>query len=394
MAPPAHLTASPPADLVSHRTSDPYPYFRWLRHHAPAFAEHKASGLTVWHVSRYDDVHRLLGDRRLSKNPDLVPGYRPGPDGLNRHLVHCDPPEHTRLRHLVNGAFLPRRVSALEPYITDAARALLDRLVPEDGVDVIADFAAPLTFNLICTILGVPDHMNTPAVRAMLADTVVPGARPHSGAALRAFFQDLIAHKRRHTTAPSDLLGALVQAGGALTEEELTGTAYLLLLVGHDTTVNLIGNGILALLHHPQRLKELRGHPELLESGLEELLRYDSPVREATFRAATSPVELHGRTIRPGDIVSLLIGSANRDETRFPHPDSLDLSRDPNEHLAFGRGRHFCVGAALARLEGRVAFRLLLEHLGDVRLAVPAEDLRWRPSRVMRGLESLPVVRS
>jgi cytochrome P450 len=207
------------------------------------------------------------------------------------------------------------------------------------------------------------------------------------------FLTELVAHKRHHPGGELDLLGALIDADERLTEEDLVGTAYLLLLVGHDTTVNLIGNGMHALLHHPDQLRALRADPALIHTGLDELLRYDSPVRDSTFRVATVPMWTHGQLIEPGDIVSLLIGSANRDETRFAAADRLDLTRTPNEHLAFGRGAHFCIGTALSKMEGAIAFRLLLDRLGDVRLAVPADELRWRPSRVMRGLESLPVVR-
>lgn len=384
--------ASPPVELLDRRARDPYPYFRWLRHHEPVLPERKRDGRTVWHVSRYEDVRRLLTDERLSKNPDLVPGYRAGPAGLNKHLVHADPPEHTRLRRLVNAAFLPRRITALEPFVRHTAEGLLDRVHPDLGVDLIEEFALPLTFTLICTILGVPEHLNTPTTRTMLANTVVPTSGARTDDQLRAFLTDLVAHKRREPTGELDLLGALIGAGESLTEEELVGTAYLLLLVGHDTTVNLIGNGMLALLRHPDQLRALRDDPDLLGTGLDELLRYDSPVRDATFRVAAVPIQVHHQLIDAGDIVSLLIGSANRDETRFPDADRLDLTRTPNDHLAFGRGPHFCIGAALSRMEGMVAFRLLLDRLGDVRLAVPPDELRWRPSRVMRGLERLPVV--
>jgi cytochrome P450 len=203
----------------------------------------------------------------------------------------------------------------------------------------------------------------------------------------------LIDHKRRSKAGDDDLLAALVGVDGGLSEEELVSTAYLLLLVGHDTTVGLIGNGMLALIRHPDQLHRLRTEEALMPSAIDELMRYDSPVRDATFRVAREPIELHGCVIQPGEIVSLLIGSANRDGRKFPEPDRLDLGRTPNDHLAFGRGPHFCIGAALVRMEGAIAFRMLLERLGDVRLALRASQLPWRPSRVMRSLEQLPVVR-
>ncbi len=395
-----------PEHLVERRVADPYPYFAWLRRHAPVSAERKANGTTVWQVARYEDVDALIADGRLSKRPERVARYVAGPPGLNRHLVHSDPPDHTRLRSLVNTAFIPRRVVALEPVIRAAAEELLDRLDGRVRIDLVGDFAGPLTFRVICRVLGVPDAMNTPDLRELLLATVMPtGAHTtpvgmaRTNRELHAFLTELVALKRTAgaaETAETDLLGALVHGCDGvdtLTQEELLSTAYLLLLVGHDTTLNLIGNGTLALLRHPDQAKRLDAEPDLIAPAVEELLRFDAPVRDATFRAATEPVEVGGHTIAPGDVVSLLIGSANRDPEKFDSPDVLDLSRAPNEHLSFGRGPYFCIGAALARLEGRIAFPLLLERLGQVRLAVPAESLTWRPTRVMRGLAALPLER-
>ncbi|MET7746368.1 cytochrome P450 [Streptomyces sp. NPDC005385] len=358
----------------------------------------------MWQIARYDDVRALLTDGRLSKDPGRVPGYVPGPAGLNRHVVHADPPDHTRLRTLVNAAFVPRRIAQLEPFIGDVANRLLDRIELHAHVDVIAAFAAPLTFRMICAILGVPRELDNAVTRDTLMATIAPAqgmdpARVEGD--LHALLDVLIAGKRAGGERSGvDLLGALVEASddsGAMSEEELRSTAYLLLLVGHDTTMNLIGNGTLALLRHPGQAARLTGPetgPSLVGTAVEELLRYDSPVRDATFRCAAQPISLYGQLIDEGDIVSLLIGSANRDETRFADADRLDVGRTPNDHLAFGYGPHFCIGAALARLEGTVAFPLLLQRLGSVRLAKPVDELPWRPARVMRGLAALPVVRN
>ncbi|MFG1669967.1 cytochrome P450 [Streptomyces sp. Y7] len=401
---PAPAVPSPPPELLTARVQDPYPYFAWLRRHAPAHPHRRAGRPTVWQISRYDDVRTLLTDERLSKEPDRVPGYVPGPAGLNRHLVHADPPDHTRLRALVNAAFVPRRIARLEPFIADTANRLLDRIEQHTHVDVIAAFAAPLTFRMICAILGVPGELDNAATRDTLMATIAPASGvdlARAEAELHALLDLLIAGKRTGGVRDGvDLLGALVQAGddsGAMSEEELRSTAYLLLLVGHDTTMNLIGNGMLALLRNPDQAARLTGPratPGLIGTAVEELLRYDSPVRDATFRCAAEPIGLHGQVIGEGDIVSLVIGSANRDETRFPDADRLDVGRTPNDHLAFGYGPHFCIGAALARLEGAVAFPLLLERLGPVAPAKPVEELSWRPARVMRGLAALPVVRT
>lgn len=400
---PVEAEPRPPAHLFAARVRDPYPYFAWLRDHAPAHVDRRPGRPAVWQISRYEDVRALLADARLSKDPGRVPGYVPGPAGLNRHLVHADPPDHTRLRTLVNSAFVPRRITLLEPFITEVAGRLLDRVEHHVHIDLIADFAAPLTFRMICAILGVPEHLDTAATRDILMATIAPDESADPARAerdLHALLDTLIAGKRAgEESGGVDLLGALVRAGdesGAMSEEELRSTAYLLLLVGHDTTMNLIGNGVLALLRHPAQAARLAAEGAgsgLLPTAVAELLRYDSPVRDATFRCAGESIRLHGRTIREGEIVSLLIGSANRDERRFPHADRLDLGRTPNEHLAFGYGPHFCIGAALARLEGSVAFPMLLERLGTVRLAKPADEMPWRPARVMRGLAALPLVR-
>ncbi|MFJ7272560.1 cytochrome P450 [Streptomyces sp. NPDC099050] len=377
-----------------------------MRRHAPVRAERRDGRPTVWQVSRYEDVRALLTDERLSKDPGRVPGYVAGPAGLNRHLVHADPPDHTRLRTLVNTAFVPRRIAQLEPFITATAHLLLDRVEGHVHVDVIGDFAAPLTFRMICAILGVPEELDNAETRDTLMATIAPapGLDPaRVEGALHALLDRLVATKRTGDEQSGvDLLGALVRASdesGAMSEEELRSTAYLLLLVGHDTTMNLIGNGTLALLRNPAEAARLAKvtvtvtAPDLVTTAVEELLRYDSPVRDATFRCAAESITLHGQVIGEGDIVSLLIGSANRDGHRFPEPDRLDLGRTPNDHLAFGYGPHFCIGAALARLEGAVALPLLLQRLGNVVLAKSVDELPWRPTRVMRGLAALPVVR-
>ncbi|NGO77585.1 cytochrome P450 [Streptomyces sp. YC504] len=395
---------APPPELLAARVRDPYPCFAWLRRHAPAHADRRPGRPTVWQISRYEDVRALLTDARLSKDPGRVPGYVPGPTGLNRHLVHADPPDHTRLRTLVNTAFVPRRIAQLEPFIGEIAHRLLDRVEQRPHVDVIADFAAPLTFRMICAILGVPPELDTAATRDTLMATISPAADVDTDRGerdLHALLDTLIVTKRtggEHNG--TDLLGALVRASddsGAMSEEELRSTAYLLLLVGHDTTMNLIGNGTLALLRNPAQAALLTAPqpaPGLVATAVEELLRFDSPVRDATFRCAAQPLSVQGQSIAEGDIVSLLIGSANRDGARFPEADRLDLTRTPNDHLAFGYGPHFCIGAALARLEGAVALPLLLRRLGPVQLAKPADELPWRPARVMRGLAALPVVRT
>jgi cytochrome P450 len=389
---------TPPQELAADKIADPYPYYAWLRDHAPAYREVTSRGTVVWQVTRYDDVQGLLADDRLEKGcASTAPSA--GPAGLQRNLVHSDPSDHTRLRRLVNRAFVPARVAALRPLIEETARGLAARLPDgRDGqADLIADFAAPLAFGMIRTVLGVPDHLDVPGLRGMLLESAAskPTNAQDMEARLHRYLTSLVEAKRRdRADAAGDLLSVLIDArdrDGALSEEELISTAYILLLVGHDTTVNLIGNGMLALIGDPGQQELLRARPDLAESAVEELLRFDAPVRTATFRATAEPVTVAGQLIPAGDVVSLVIASANRDPARFADPDVLDLTRSPNDHLPLGRGRHFCVGAALARLEAQIAFPLLLSRLPGLRLAVPPRQLRWRATPVMRGLESLPV---
>jgi cytochrome P450 len=383
-------TPEMPPGLLASRVKDPFPYYAWLRCSDPVHREVTSRGTVVWQVTRYDDVRDLLADERLSKCP-VGPRKAAGPAGLQQNLVHSDPPDHTRLRKLVNRAFVPARVDALRPLIERTARELAGRL-PEQA-DLIGDFAAPLAFGMISAILGVPGELAGPGLRELLLASLAGGRGIEEE--LHAFLVELIAAKRRQgARGDDDLLGLLIEARdsqGHLSEAELLSTAYILLLVGHDTTVNLIGNGMVALLDHPGQLERLRDEPGLAVSAVEELLRYDAPVRTATFRATTEPVSLHGTTIPAGDAVNLVIASANRDGGHFDRADDLDLSRTPNDHLSLGRGRHFCVGAALARLEAAVAFPILLARLGHPRLAIAQNELRWRSAPVMRGLEALPV---
>ncbi|WTW98859.1 cytochrome P450 [Streptomycetaceae bacterium NBC_01309] len=403
----------PPQALSRQRHQDPYSYYTWMRENAPVYREVNSSGLTVWQIFRYQDVYDALPDERLSKCPALagaalqstVPAYSADFAGLQQHLLHTDPPEHTRLRGLVNTALTPSRVAPLEPWVRQAATDLLDQMPAEGPVDLIADFAFPLTFGVICTILGVPEHLRGGRFRELAVGTLTPSradghavSPAESAKLIHDHVAELIRFKRSQSPGDrtrTDLLGPLVDAcmdRQALTEAELVSTAYILLLAGHDTTVGLLGNGMLALLQHPDQRRMLTEKPAILPTAVEELLRYDSPARKATFRVAAAPLVLGGHEIPVGDVVSLAIGSANRDGAHFEHPDTLDLTRDPNDHLAFGRGTHFCIGAALARLEGAVAFPLLLERFGEARLAVQPAGLHWRPSQLMRGLEALPVI--
>jgi cytochrome P450 len=362
-------------------------------------------GWKVWLVTRYADTRAALADPRLHKDwagkltgedwaPDPVTAY------LNVHLLNADPPDHTRLRKLVTKAFTPRRVAALRPRIEAIAAALLESMEASFAagsreVDLIESFAFPLPVTVICELLGVPaaDQGKFRAwSQAIVSSTIEPGEFRAAGVAMFHYFTDLVAAKRR---APADdLVSALIEArdsDDSLNERELIAMLFLLLVAGHETTTNLIATGTLALLSNPGELARLRADPALLPGAVEELLRYVNPLNHATERFTVDPVEIGGVTIPARQWVLAVTSSANRDPDRFAEPDRLDLGRDAGGHLAFGHGIHYCLGAPLARLEGEIAFGALLARFPALSLAVPAAGLRWRPSSLIHGLETLPV---
>jgi cytochrome P450 len=318
----------------------------------------------------------------------------------NRPFLFLDPPDHTRLRRLVTKAFTPRTVERLRPRVQALVDELLDAVVPTGSIELVEDLAYPLPVQIISEMLGVPpeDHerfkgWSRDLARGLDPDFILPPEvleqRKQAVEAFSEYFLELIAERRRDPQ--DDLLSALVAAedeGDRLTEPELLSTCTLLLVAGHETTVNLIANGTLALLRHPDQLQRLRDDPSVSRSAVEELLRYDPPV-QMTGRIALEDIELDGATLEAGKFGLLLLASANRDPAAFPDPDRLDLGRTDNHHLAFGFGAHFCLGAPLARLEGEIALTTLVRRCPD--LAVATDQPRYKENLILRGLEALPV---
>jgi cytochrome P450 len=362
-------------------------------------------GPGVWFLSRYAEVEAVLRDPRFSverlrapfirDNLERLPAFiQQGAQTLRSMLV-MDPPDHTRVRKLINKAFTPRRIAALRARI----QAIVDELLaPVRGrMDVIDTLAAPLPAIVIAELLGVPpeDHRQ---FKAWAADIVAgigqPGLGGRQAAApamqeLLAYLSTIIAARRAEPC--DDLISAMVLAqeeDDALSDAELLATSNLLLIAGHETTTNLIGNGLLALLREPDQLERLRADRTLLPTAIEELLRYDGPV-QATVRVAREDVELGDHAIEAGSLLLVGIGAANHDPEVFPDPEQLDVCRTPNPHLAFGFGAHFCLGAPLARLEGEIAFHALLDRFPRLELATEAPQ--YRPNPVLRGLTTLPV---
>ncbi|MCX4581668.1 cytochrome P450 [Streptomyces sp. NBC_01481] len=395
--------------------TDPYPAYAWLREHAPVHRTRLPSGVEAWLVTRYTDARQALADQRLSKNPAHhdEPAHAKGKTGipgerkaeLMTHLLNIDPPDHTRLRRLVSKAFTPRVVAEFAPRVQELTDRLIDGFAEKGEADLIHEFAFPLPIYAICDMLGVPRE-DQDDFRDWAGMMIRHGGGPRGGVArsvkkMRSYLAELI-HRKREEPG-DDLISGLIRAsdhGEHLTENEAAAMAFILLFAGFETTVNLIGNGVYALLRNPEQRERLQqslaageseaGNP-LLATAVEELLRYDGPVELATWRFATEPLTIGGQRIAAGDPVLVVLAAANRDPERFDEPDTLDLSRRDNQHLGYGHGIHYCLGAPLARLEGQTALATLLRRLPDLRLAGDPADLRWRGGLIMRGLRTLPV---
>jgi cytochrome P450 len=383
------------------QTADPHPGYARLREHSPVHLMRMPSGLPVWLVTRYADVRQGLNDPRLSKDENRrasLSALRFPADveaRMNHHMLNADPPDHTRMRKLVSAAFTARRVEALRPRIQEITDTLLDAMTAAGETDLIDAFAFPLPIQVICELLGVPlddrdefrDWSNTIIAGTLAGDRLQPAAQ-----AMVGYLDALLDRKRADPT--DDLLSALIavrDGGDRLTEGELSSMVFLLLVAGHETTVNLIGNAVHTLLTHPEALAALRADPTLLPGAIEEFLRYEAPVETATFRITTEPVEIAGVTVPENQVVLLSLLAANRDPDRFSDAEVFDLSRADGQHVAFGHGIHHCLGAPLARLEGQIAIGSLLARFPNLELAVPADQLAWRPGVLLRGLEHLPV---
>jgi cytochrome P450 len=363
-------------------------------------------------VTRYAHVKAVAHDPRLLKGPvtqALVAGLsaaareaaEPFSQWISRNMLRVDPPDHTRLRGLVSKAFTPRTVETLRPRIERLVAELLDAVQSSGGMDVIRDFAYPLPAIVIMEMLGIPSEDRdrfkawSDGQFAFLGgrfpgDPLEPARRAgESTLAMNEYLRGVIAARRR--TPRDDLISAMVaveEQGDRLDEHELMATTSLLLIAGHETTTNLIGNGLLALLRHPDQLARLRAEPSLLPRAVEELLRYDGPVQFVN-RVPSADIEIDGVTIPAGDTIILVLAAANRDPAHFPDPDRLDITRWPNDHVGFGFDRHFCLGAHLARIEAQTALRALLSRFPD--LALDTETLEWEPNPLLRRLRALPV---
>lgn len=385
-----------------------------LREEGAACSVRDPNGFEYWLITRYAAARAALADRRLAKDPTLAwdalraAGIVGGEArDFRRTMLTSDPPHHTRLRAIVSAAFTPRRVEELRPRVQQITASLLDALASRSTVDLITDFAHPLSLTVICELLGIP-VADQPGFRrwttAALTPTYVrdqPLSRAEGSRLLHEYAEELVTRKRAEVRrdgpadAQPDLISALLVAHeqeGRLSGGELVEMAQFLLFSGHETTTNLIGNGMLALLDRPDQLDALRARPELIATAVEELLRFDGPTARTSPRFALEDIDVEGIVIPAGSVVIVGLAAANRDPRRFTEPDQLDVERAPCPHIAFGHGSHHCLGAPLARMEAQIAIGALLDRFPRLALAVPRADLQWRPLPTFRGLVELPVV--
>ncbi len=390
---------------------DPFPVFAAVRDLGAVHQVTLVDGHDAWLVVRYDEALAALNDSRLSKDmhaalatsAGVVAEGLPGP-AFARHMLSVDPPDHSRLRRLVSGAFSPRRIEGLRPRVQAIVDELLDGLAnqgPDSSVDLVAAFAFPLPFTVICELLGVPESERARLGRgltALLVPTSTPAEYARAKQASDVVVAMLSALVEAKQGAPgNDLVSGLISArDGAerLDSQELLSTIFQLIVAGHDTTTSLIGNSVVALIRNPVQLARVRADPRKLAAAVEEFLRYDAPVPHSTFRYAIEPVEIGGVAIPQGAQVIISLAAANRDADRYASPEQLDIERAEVRHLAFGHGIHHCLGAGLARMEGQLALGSLLHRFPQLRLAVPVDDLHWGhgDGLVLRGLSELPVI--
>lgn len=377
--------------------ANPYPFYARLRAQEPVCPT-RLLGQPSWLVTRYADVFAVLKDERLLK--DWLPVtrwlHRFG-GAITRHMLNQDGPDHIRLRTLVHKAFTPHLIEQLRSRIQSVCDDLLDQMESDGRMELMSEYALPLPLTVIGELLGIPaevrDRLHSLSRSTFSTANMLGVVRSWPD-------QRLLIHRirklvaKRRSDPRDDLITALVQAeeaGDKLTEQELVGTIALLLIAGYETTVNLIGSGALAMIQHPEQRSLLAKDPTLAPTAVEELLRYTSPLDMASQRFAREDLTINSVKISQGDLVVAVLGSANHDETQFPEPERFDITRQPNKHLAFGQGAHFCIGAPLARLEGQIALTTLFRRFPGLRLSQAPESLRWRKSLIIRGLEELAV---
>ncbi|WKK22977.1 cytochrome P450 [Streptomyces olivoreticuli] len=374
---------------------DPYPIYERMRAQGPVHRVRSEASGEFWIVVGHEEARAALTDPRLSNDIRHSAGWEDdGGNAVGLNMVQTDPPQHTRLRKLVAKEFTTGRIEALRPRVQQIADELVDAMLPLGRADLVEAFALQLPLAVICELLGVPATDRKAFHDWYLESTDFTRAERAAAAAqeMTGYLAELVATKRREPGG--DLLSALaatMDEEDGLSTEEMLGMAFLLLVAGYETAANMISSGTLTLLRHPDQLAALRADWSLLENAVEEILRYEGPVETTAFRYTKEPVEIGGTTIPRGESVAVVLAAASRSPERFAEPDHFDIRRDARGHMAFGYGIHHCLGAPLARMQGAIAFRTLLERCPELALDAEPADLTWRPSMMLRGLHGLPV---
>ncbi|WP_028611662.1 cytochrome P450 family protein [Paenibacillus harenae] len=388
--------------LNEHFIRNPYPAYSEIRDQDPVYRFLLPNGHYAWMITRYDDAVDVLNDTRFVTNPPFenhAQAEEPHKEIISRNLLSVNPADHRRLRRLIQKAFTPRMIERLRGRIEEISNELLDQVQDKGEMNLIEDYAFPLPIMVICEMLGVPiedqDKFHEWS-NVIMEGFNNPTFEEQSEAVMIAFvdyLQDLIA--RRRSQLQEDLISDLLSVedeGDILSEQELYALVFVLIIAGHETTVNLIGNGVLALLEHPEQKEKLQLQPELILGAIEEMLRYNGPAEVSNIRWVTDDVEIRGKRIRKGEMLFISFASADRDPEQFADPDTFDITRAANNHIAFGKGVHYCLGAPLARLEGEIAISALLRRMPGLRLKTASDDLAWRPGMIIRGVKEIPVL--
>ncbi|MCM3160787.1 cytochrome P450 [Metabacillus litoralis] len=383
---------------------NPFPVYKDIRKKDPIFRFLMPNGQHAWIITSFKDASLVINDSRFVTNYPVnneveESNLPPHKAILSRNLLSVNPSDHRRLRRLVQKAFTPRMVEKLRERIEEITVDLLDRVQQKGEMKLIEDFAFPLPIKVICEMLGVPvkDQYKFQEWSNSLMESVNNPIFSQKGEeatiAFVEYLQDLIEQRRRYQQ--DDLISDLIKVeeeGDVLSEHELYALVFVLIIAGHETTVNLIGNGVLALLEFPEQKEKLISNPDLIHSAIEEILRYNGPAEVSNVRWAIEDVSFGEKIIRKGEMVLIALSSANRDPSEFINPDMFDITREVNNHLAFGKGVHFCLGAPLARLEGEIAIRELLQRMPDLRLKDTGDSLEWRQGMIIRGVKEIPII--
>jgi cytochrome P450 len=377
-------------------THNPYPVYEKLRQSDPILNLQFPDGRFGWLISSYEEAVEALKDSRFSKDVAKAMGQEQT-SVFSTNMLFSDPPDHKRLRGLVQKGFTPKRIADMRDHIQEIADNLLDAVSSKDTIDLIDEYAFKLPIIVISEILGVPTEDQDKF--RVWSNSIIGASNQEMNEQVVQHMNEFIAYLKDwfakvREQPGDDMISQLVIAenqGDRLSEQELYGVVTLMIIAGHETTVNLIGNGVLALLEHPEQRKLLQEQPELIHGAIEEMLRYNGPVEFSTSRWAAEDMDFHGVHMKKGDLVVIALNSANRDASQFEDPDIFDITREKSQHLAFGKGIHLCLGAPLARLEGEIAINTLIRRYPNFELQRDIDELEWRPGMIVRGVKEIPI---